>query len=136
MSKLGESVVYIKANRQHLVAGMKTAYKGVVTSTALMQSQLNKLNFKAFGNKLNTVTRKIVKWGSVIGVAVAGFTLKKAIGEFAKFETALVDTQKITTESICATIILTFTKKQFKNFNQRFVLTFTRIQKILKMSKH
>ena len=50
--------------------------------------------------KAGMLTAKVAGLGLALAGAVAGFTLKKSIGEFANFESALVDMSKVTDESL------------------------------------
>lgn len=80
------------------------AFKKVVSSTGKLTRGIRKAGVAAakVARKLGSLAIKVAALGAA-GVVLAGaFVLKKAIGQFADFESALVDMGKVTKESLGA----------------------------------
>ncbi|HDY88884.1 MAG TPA: phage tail tape measure protein, partial [bacterium] len=98
--QLAELFVEIELSNKKLLAQLKAMEKTSTKTKTKMQKILNSVNFSKIGSSIDRVTNKILRWGSVTGVVIAGLGIRKATRDFAELETALVDTQKVTTQSI------------------------------------
>lgn len=87
-------------------SGVENKVKDMATKSSKhitkMERTFEKLGgtVRSVTNKIGGITTKIVALGAAAVTAFAGFTLKKSLEEFAKFETALVDVAKVSKEPL------------------------------------
>lgn len=95
MAKAGELFVALTLRDIQYIRGLNKAEKQAARSMRTIVSQTNKA-----AQSINRMTNQVLRLGFAMGTIAAAAGFRKVIKDFAAFETALTDTQKITNESM------------------------------------